>query len=90
MITAKEQIELDKMLISECNQGHTDIVRELLCRGADVDVARTNGETPLHLSCRYGYIEIVKALLEKGANVDIQNGNSNTPLHMSCPFSRSN
>jgi ankyrin repeat protein len=49
--------------------GHTEIVRLLLNKGADID-ARINvdGVTSLILAARFGHTEIVKLLLGKGVN----------------------
>ena len=51
-------------------KGYTEIVRELLKNGADVNQKNKEGESVLHLATRKGYTEIVKALLEKSPMVD--------------------
>src|SRR5437763_1893782 len=46
--------------------GHTDVVKLLLEKGADVNVAkRDDGQTPLWRAAEYGYLEIVKLLVAK-------------------------
>jgi ankyrin repeat protein len=61
--------------------GNIEIVRILLDKGANVNVPRKDGITPLHLASNQGSVEIVKLLLDKGAKVDVKGGkNSITPL----------
>src|SRR5262249_10305823 len=49
-------------------KGHTEVVRVLLARGADVNVKETSmGILPLQFAAFQGSAEIVKMLLEKGA-----------------------
>ncbi|KAK3871520.1 hypothetical protein Pcinc_023328 [Petrolisthes cinctipes] len=69
-------------------KGHTDVVKELLGYGADLN-ARTStiGYTALHfasdsLSCR----GVVTALLEHGANVNARTKDSATPLHYAAEY----
>ena len=55
------------------NQGHTDIVKLLLSRGAAVEGSMNNPadittETPLQLAAAAGDSSIVELLLEKGAD----------------------
>jgi len=44
------------------------VVELLLAKGADVDKARQDGATPLHVACRKGHESVVRLLLESGAN----------------------
>jgi len=46
------------------DEGHVDVVRLLLEKGADVAVANSNGWTPLNLAASNGYIDVVRLLLE--------------------------
>lgn len=58
---------------------HVDMLRYLVARGADVNVANDGGTTPLHLAaCPH----IAQALIEAGAVVDARDGNDDTPLHV--------
>eukprot|EP00658_Telonema_sp_P-2_P076721 TRINITY_DN6775_c0_g1_i1.p2 TRINITY_DN6775_c0_g1~~TRINITY_DN6775_c0_g1_i1.p2 ORF type:complete len:105 (+),score=34.15 TRINITY_DN6775_c0_g1_i1:197-511(+) len=50
--------------------GHTEVVRELLGAGAEVDKAAENGATPLSFAAQNGHTEVVKELLGAGAEVD--------------------
>lgn len=53
-----------------CFMGFTDIVRELVKRGAKVNLADNNLPTsPLNMAIRGGRTEVVRALIEQGAEV---------------------
>lgn len=53
-------------------EGHIEIVRELLTRGADGNRATKKGNTALHIASLAGQSEVVKMLLEAGAQVNVQ------------------
>lgn len=57
----------------------TAIVR-LVERGANVDHARTDGQTPLHVAARCRNDAIIQYLLEHGADVNSADRDGNTPL----------
>jgi ankyrin repeat protein len=57
-------------LIEAAKQGDLEQVRELLDKGADVNVRYINGMTVLMAAARGGNLEIVKLLIEKGADVN--------------------
>merc|ERR1740124_2156580 len=60
--------------------GHLAIVRELLKRGASVDLQTTLGSTALMLAVNYGHLSIVLLLLQHSANPDLQDINGQTAL----------
>ena len=62
-------------------QNHVEVVRLLLDRGADVNVANNDGETPLHCASRLSYTDMVMLLLAEGADVNVANNDGSTPLH---------
>lgn len=71
------------------NNGHLDIVKELLKEpGTPRNIPDNNGFTPLHLACKYGHMEVVKFLViaypDVGADVNAQTIAGNTPLHLAC------
>jgi len=71
------------------NNGHLDIVKELLKEpGTLRNIPDNNGFTPLHLACKYGHMEVVKFLViaypDVGADVNAQTIAGNTPLHLAC------
>ncbi|KAM0321951.1 hypothetical protein ACHAQA_009848 [Verticillium albo-atrum] len=64
-------------------QGHAEVVKLLLGRGADVDATGTNGctQTPLYTAVIAGRLDLVKMLLEKGADVTKPDGGGILPLY---------
>jgi len=69
-------------LIVAARHGHDDLVRMLIEKGANVDVADSNGLTALHYACVYGKKETVSALLAADANPNVRTSQGLTPLHM--------
>ena len=67
-------------LIEEAIKGHTETVKLLLDKGADVNMKTDNGYTALIEASENGHIEIVKLLLDKGADVNAKDNCGNTPL----------
>jgi len=58
-------------LHTAAHEGHTEVVKLLLEKNADVNVgcAYDSGLTPLHLAAFNGYTEVVKLLLDNNADV---------------------
>lgn len=66
-----------------CLYGHTEAVRLLLDRGADVHARDDrDGRTPLYIACECGHAELVEALLDHGADVNAPDNFDVTPLHV--------
>ncbi|XP_023311776.1 ankyrin-3 isoform X3 [Anoplophora glabripennis] len=63
-------------------EGHVEIVRELLKRGAIVDAATKKGNTSLHIASLAGQEEVVRLLVQHGASLNVQSQNGFTPLYM--------
>ena len=55
------------------------MVELLLENGADTDIKRAGGLTPLHLAARKGRARIAKLLLESGANPHEADDKGETP-----------
>ncbi|CAH8286668.1 unnamed protein product, partial [Schistosoma turkestanicum] len=53
-------------------EGHADVVRVLIERGARPNTATKKGNTALHIASLAGQFEVVKLLLEAGAEVNVQ------------------
>jgi ankyrin repeat protein len=64
-------------------KGHTDLVRKLIARDADVNKP---GWTPLHYAATGGHLEIMGLLLEHHAFIDAQSPNKTTPLMMAAHY----
>ena len=61
--------------------GHTDIVKLLIEKGANIDAGiNLENETALMFSSKNGHIDVVKTLLEKGADVKIRDSASRTAV----------
>ncbi|KPK63612.1 hypothetical protein AMJ83_06195 [candidate division WOR_3 bacterium SM23_42] len=60
--------------------GNTEIVNELLERGADLSIGDIDGSQPIHCAAINGSIEIVQLLRKKGASINDKDDNGATPL----------
>ena len=83
-------------LHAAARNGHTEIVRYLISKGADLNAPDyyligcegatihaqdwQTCETPLHEACKNGNVEIIKLLVENGAQLDPVDSGHNTPL----------
>ena len=61
---------------------HTDIVRLLLARNADVELEGEKGATPLHGAVWANSVEKVRLLLEHGANPNIHDETGRSPAYL--------
>lgn len=71
--------------------GDLDLLRLLICHGADLERLNEDGEVALGYACTWGQLEAVKILVEAGANVnaieaDPETGYRNTPLDCTCRY----
>ena len=64
-------------------KGQSDIVVQLLAKGADVN---KTGWTPLHYAATAGNVVLVKLLLEHYAYIDAESPNKTTPLMMAAHY----
>ena len=60
----------DERLLAAARDGQVEIVRSLLEEGADVNAARGDGLTALHLAAEGGHLTVAEALVAAGAAVD--------------------
>jgi uncharacterized protein len=82
--TRAEDIAGYTALMMASGRGHTELVRFLLDRGADID-ARTLGTraTALMMASEKGHAEVVRFLLDRGADIDARTfGTMETALMM--------
>ncbi|ELU09548.1 hypothetical protein CAPTEDRAFT_162895 [Capitella teleta] len=57
-----------------------EIVKTLLNKGADMDKANNNDDTPLHLAAQLGLSEIAATLISADCNINLYNGLRQSPL----------
>jgi hypothetical protein len=67
-------------LFTAASQGHGDIVRLLVERGADVDALRSYYDNALRAAADGGHEDIVSYLVEQGADVTARGDNGNMEL----------
>jgi len=64
--------------------GYTEIVKELITLGVDINMTDCNGNTPLHIAVISNRLNIVWKLLESGASPVVSSeGTSNSPAAIS-------
>ncbi|PMD57091.1 ankyrin, partial [Hyaloscypha bicolor E] len=63
--------------------GHLEVVRVLIERGAGIDGRNKRGETPSHLAIANAHsLQVLQYLEEMGADLEMTNGNEETHLHL--------
>ncbi len=73
----------DDRLLAAARDGQVEIVESLLAKGADVNAARGDGLTALHLAAEGGHQAMAEALVAAGAAVDAGTRiGGYTPLHI--------
>ncbi|AIF81939.1 hypothetical protein I862_06925 [endosymbiont of Acanthamoeba sp. UWC8] len=63
-------------------EGYYDIVKLLLDKGADPNIAANKGVTPLYIAAQNGHVNVVELLLKRGANTDFITDEGITPLYI--------
>lgn len=75
-------------LIKAVREGHYDMVKFLVARGADLERGDTRQGTPVLHSCIAARLDILRFLLENGAHVDVVDNRGQTPLHHLCQHAK--
>lgn len=79
-LDAKDEDGLTALMIA-ASEGASDVVTELLARGADANIIEdTDGSTALHLAARALHPGAVAALTEGGAHINAEDDAEFTPL----------
>ena len=63
-------------------QGHLELAGKLLGAGADPNIARDDGTSPLLLACEKGHAEVARKLLAAGADPHLARTDGTTPFTM--------
>lgn len=69
-------------ILDAVNAGSILGVRELIDRGADLNVTDEHRQTPLHIAALTGSTEISKLLIDNGARIHAKDEGGNTPLQI--------
>ncbi|KAF7978245.1 hypothetical protein HWV62_1264 [Athelia sp. TMB] len=69
-------------LLVASQEGHLEIVRLLLDKGANANLLREDHGTALHAASAEGHMKVARLLLDKGADVNIEGGNYGTALQV--------
>ncbi len=77
---AQNMNTLDSQLIQAATQGDLASVRNLLERGARVNVQNANGRTALTAAVMSNHLEVARVLIAAGADPNIQDDNRNNAL----------
>ena len=56
-----------------------EVVRVLVEKGADINKARNDGATPLHVASQNGHADVVRILVERGADINKWESGGYTP-----------
>lgn len=82
--TEKEKVnmtkEINEQLLHATENGEINIIRELIQKGADLDVQDAEGRTPVMIATYNHDIKASEILIKAGANVDIQDKMRNNPF----------
>lgn len=72
-------------LFCAAQQGHSELIGELACAGADSNQIDGGGSTPLWIASLNGHVKCVKALLWRGADLNkAMPDDDTTPLYQAC------
>ena len=74
----------DDLVALAARKGYLDIVKYLIKEGFDVNVANTDGETPLHFASLYGDLAVFKVIWNESIEKNPKDKNGITPLHFAC------
>ena len=74
--------ELNDKLIDAVRNRDVKRVKELLAKGADVDVTNKDSRTALHEAAYYGNVGVAKVLTENRADVNARDKNNETAVEV--------
>ncbi|CAG2253583.1 unnamed protein product [Mytilus edulis] len=71
-------------LYQASQEGHVDVVKELLQHSADVNKCDNDGASPLYIASQNGHVDVVKELLQHSADVNKCRNDGTPPLQIAC------
>jgi ankyrin repeat protein len=74
----------DTPLIISIKENYDSIIKNLLDKGANVNLSNFHGDTPLSVAVGQGNISIINLLIERGADINHLNEMGNTLLMEAC------
>lgn len=78
--TVSKRSPSQEELMKASSDGDINKVKELVAKGADVNIKDSFESTPLHFALRKQNYDIAKLLIEKGADVNVKDKEGKTPL----------
>lgn len=88
-VDAQTESNHDTALTLACAGGHSELVKLLLQRGANIEHRDKKGFTPLILAATAGHAEVVDILNSHGADMEAQSERTkDTPLSLACSGGR--
>eukprot|EP01038_Epipyxis_sp_PR26KG_P008292 gene8292-11222_t len=63
-------------LHNSCHKGYTEMVKQLIAEGADLNSLDEMGRTPLYYACGAAHLNIIKLLLFHGASPNVYGGDA--------------
>lgn len=70
--------------ITSTQSRRNETIDILLRYGADIDLCKANGVSPLYIACQEGHDDIVQLFLSNGANINKCTQNGASPLFIAC------
>ena len=67
-------------LVTATYEGEHELVKELLAKGADINVTNDSGETSVIVAAEFGYVYIIEILIAHGANINVKDNDGDTAL----------
>jgi len=80
-VNAKDDWDGSTPLHAAADEGHTDVVRLLISKGAEINAQNDEGATALHKALFWGHKSVVELLVASGADVNAKDQDGITPLH---------
>jgi ankyrin repeat protein len=77
---------IDEVLVAAVDKGHIDVMKVLLCNGADVNSRDKSNTTVMNKAIKYGHSSIVRLLCQHNADVNLQGECGVTPLILAAKY----